>query len=121
MMLVIGLAFLLVVTDPRQPRPSDEALLAMVVDHAPGAVVVTKRERPMPADIDGARGLCGTIRIGGTLQPFIVYTHWRPAGSVDGDRWATLVRAPRSDEDEAERKAVGVACQKSDRPTTPQA
>lgn len=120
-MLMIGLAFLVVAADPRPLRPSDEALLAMVADHAPGAVVVTARERPMPASLDGARGLCGTIRIGETLQPFIVYTLWRPAGSVDGDRWATLVRAPRSDDDEIERKAVGVACQNSDGPTTPPA
>lgn len=120
-MLMIGLAFLAVAADPRPPRPSDEALLALVADHAPRAVVVTSSERPMPAGLDGAYGLCGTVRINESLQPFIVYTFWRPAGSVDGDRWATSVRLPRSADDKLERKAIEVACPTLAEPATPPA
>ncbi len=68
----------------------------------------------MPAALDGAQGLCGIARIDGTPQPFFVYTLWRPVDAVDGNRWATALRAPRSSaatyNNNFERRGVLTAC-----------
>ena len=113
-MLIVGLAVLTMGFDPRPPRPSDEAMLALVGERIPGAIVLESHVQPLPAGLDGAHGLCGVARIDGGHQPFFVYTFWRPAGAEDGDRWSTGLRAPLSSEatfhNNFERRGVRTAC-----------
>ncbi len=101
-------------SDPQTTRPSDEAMLALVAERIPGAVVLQSQDWVMPAGQNGARGLCGIARIDGQPQPFLVYTLWRPAGAEDGDRWSTALRAPLSSEvtvhNNFERRGVLNAC-----------
>ena len=101
-------------SDPRPPRPSDEAMLALLAESVPGAVVLQSDVREMSAGLDGAHGLCGIARISGKPQPFFVYTLWRPPGAADGNRWSTALRAPSSAEatfhNNFERRGVLTAC-----------
>lgn len=53
----------------RPPRPSQEQLLAAVLDETPNARIVSSSFEP-------GRG-CGLIEIGGTLEPFAVRTAWK--------------------------------------------
>ncbi|WP_309628098.1 hypothetical protein, partial [Brevundimonas sp.] len=73
-MLIFGLSVLTMGIDPQPPRPSDEAMLALVAEHIPGAVVLASHVQAMPAGLDGAHGLCGIVRVDGGPQPFFVYT-----------------------------------------------
>jgi|GEM_PF-5279908 len=118
-MLIVGLAAL-VMADPRPPRPSDEMMLALVAERGSGVSVVESHDRPMPSDLPGAKGLCGIAVVDGVQQPFFVYTLWRPDGSVDGNRWATTLRMPRSPEsivsDNTERLGARTACPESTAP-----
>lgn len=119
-MLMIGLAFLVVAADPRPPRPSDAAILAEVTAFAPGAVVLEHADRPMPAGLPGAKGLCGIAMIDGSAQPFMAYSIWTPPHRADSisradiGQWSTTIRAPRSSaatvENNGERKAALSAC-----------
>lgn len=113
-MLIVGLSVLALVSDPRPPRPSDEAMLAALVERIPGAVVLESYDRPMASEQDGAKGICGIALINDQRQPFFVFTLWRPAGAELGNRWSTAVRAARSSEsrmaDNFERLAVRTAC-----------
>jgi hypothetical protein len=113
-MLIVGLSVLAMVSDPQSARPSDEAMLALIAERIPGAVVLQSQDWMMPAGLDGARGLCGIARIDGKPQPFLVYTLWRPAGNEDGNRWSTALRAPLSSEatvhNNFERRGVLNAC-----------
>jgi hypothetical protein len=113
-MLIVGLAVIAMASDPRPPPPSDEAMLTQVTESVPGTEVLQSHDRPMPAGLDGARGVCGLARIDGRPQPFFVYTLWRPADALDGNRWATALRSPRSSEatfaNNFERRGVLTAC-----------
>lgn len=113
-MLIVGLSVLAMASDPRPPRPSDEAMLALVAERIPGAAVLESRDRPMPEELPGAKGFCGIALIEGQRQPFFVYTLWRPAGAELGNRWSTTLRAPRSSESSIannfERRGVQTAC-----------
>ena len=113
-MLIVGLSILAMASDPRPARPSDEAMLALVAERIPGAVVLQSQARAMPAALDGAHGICGIARIDGGPQPFFVYTVWRPAEAEDGNRWSTALRAPLSSEptfhNNFERRGVRTAC-----------
>ncbi|MFA9262986.1 MAG: hypothetical protein ACEQSB_06610, partial [Undibacterium sp.] len=92
-MLTIGLVVLAIASDPRPPRPSDEAMLALVAEKISGAVVVQSTPGTMPAELDGSRSICGVFRIGGELQPFFVYTFWRPGEPAETGKWRTGLRA----------------------------
>lgn len=113
-MLIVGLLVLAMASDPRPPRPSDEAMLALVAERIPGAVVVEAHNQPMSEGLPGAKAFCGIALIEGRRQPFFVYTFWRPAEALQGNRWATTLRAPRSSEsvvsDNFERRGVRTAC-----------
>ena len=113
-MLVVGLSILAMASDPRPPRPSDNAMLALVAERVPGAVVLQSHTQVMPAALDGAHGLCGIAQINGEPQPFFVYTFWRPADVQDGNRWSTGLRVPRTAEatvlNNGARRAVLTAC-----------
>lgn len=113
-MLIVGLALLAMVSDPRPPRPSDEAMLALVAERIPGAVVVETHDRPMPETLSGAKGLCGVALVDGRRRLFFVYTHWRPAGTELGNRWLTTLRAQGSSgsviSDHFEQLGVSSAC-----------
>ena len=113
-MLTIGLFVLAIASDPRPPRPSDEAMLALVAEKISGAVVVQSTPGTMPTELDGSRGICGIARIGGELQPFFVYTFWRPGDPVESGEWRTTLRAPLSAEatshNNFERRGVRSSC-----------
>ena len=113
-MILVGLSVLALASDPRPHRPSDEAMLALVSERIPGAVVLQSHVQTMPTGVDGARGLCGIARIDGEHQPFFVYTLWRPVGAEDGNRWSTALRAPSSSDstfhNNFERRGVLTAC-----------
>ena len=113
-MLIVGFAVLAIGLLPQTPRPSDEAMLALVAERVPGAVVLEAHDRPMPEGLPGAKGLCGIALIDGERQPFFVYTAWRPVDAIQGNRWSTAMRAPRSGasvvSDNFERRAVRTAC-----------
>ena len=64
-MLIVGLAILAIGSTPQSPRPSYEALLGLVAEEVPGAVVLEVHDRPMPEDLPGAKGLCGIAQIDG--------------------------------------------------------
>lgn len=113
-MLVVGLLALAMASDPRPPRPSDEAMLALVAERIPGAVVLESHDRPMPSDLPGAKAFCGVALVDGRRQPFFVYTFWRPQGAEHGNRWSTTLRAQGSTRslisDHFERLGVSSAC-----------
>ncbi len=113
-MLIVGLSVLAMAFNPQTPRPSDEAMLALVAERIPGAVVLQSQDWVMPGGMDGARGICGIARIDGQPQPFLVYTLWRPADAEHGSRWSTALRAPLSSEatfhNNFERRGVLNAC-----------
>lgn len=119
-MLTIALAVLAITSDNQTPRPSDSVILAEVAAWAPGAVILEHTDRPMPAGLTGAKGICGVAMIDGSAQPFMAYAVWMPKHSIDSQRgtdtgrWSTTIRAPRSSEatveNNGERKAALSAC-----------
>lgn len=73
----------LMATDPRPPRPSDDQLVAAFATARPDAHILQHTGRDIPEG-DG-RAVCGVASIDGQAEPFVVYAVWAasPALSVD--------------------------------------
>lgn len=73
--MVAGLA-----QDPgaRSPAPGDDEMLAALAEAAPGAEVLSVAHgAPSPAAAPEMRRSCGTLRIGGRVEPFAVLALWQ--------------------------------------------
>ncbi|GAA0638375.1 hypothetical protein [Brevundimonas lenta] len=63
--------------DERPPRPTDEQLLAALQAKVPDGRILSSAFQPTPRG-GGWKG-CGLIDVGGTVEPFAVYTIWQQA------------------------------------------
>lgn len=58
----------------RPPRPSDDAMLARLLERCPGSRVLSIRFHETPTG--GSRGACGLIDIDGAIEPFALLAAW---------------------------------------------
>ncbi|MGZ9114829.1 MAG: hypothetical protein ACXW3K_09425 [Brevundimonas sp.] len=73
--LVLALGLLAQDIAERPPRPSDNAMLAQLLDHRPDARVVSASFRD--TRLGGGRAACGLIDIGGAIEPFALLAAWQ--------------------------------------------
>ena len=78
-MISAGLAFVLGLvtqdTVERLPRPSDDVMLAQLLERRPGSRMLSIHFSETPRG--GGRAACGLIDIGGVVEPFALLAAWQ--------------------------------------------